>query len=236
MAAPVPLFATLLARELDIPRVVIPSYPGNFSAWGMLGVDLRRTATRTRVMKLGDSALEVTNQLLPELFSASAARAKTNGKQRLHEVALDMRYEGQEHTVTVAVPTNEDRIELTAGELHELFTQQYLETFSYTLEFEPEIVTLRATLREPLPRRKTAALAPPDSTTSQQSQTRSAYSFVHDEWLDFALVGRAELGSGTMVAGPAIVLEETATTYLDAGFQASVDPSGALFIGPAEAS
>ena len=230
-----PLFATLLARELEIPQVVIPLYPGNFSAWGMLGVDLTRTATRTRVMKLGDPALEMANRLLPELFSASAARANTNGRKRVHEVALDMRYEGQEHTVTVAVPANEDQIELTARELHELFTKQYLETFSYTLEFEPEIVTLRATLREPLPRRKTEALAPA-STDAYQSETRSAYSFAHDEWLDFELVMRAELGSETLVAGPAIILEETATSYLDAGFQASVDPCGALFIRPAGAS
>ena len=43
-----PLFGTLLARELEIARIVVPPYAGNFSAWGLLGADLVRTAGRAR--------------------------------------------------------------------------------------------------------------------------------------------------------------------------------------------
>jgi len=46
----------------------------------------------------------------------------------------------------------------------------------------------------------------------------------------FAFVERSGLAAGEMLAGPAIVVEATATTYLDAGYAARVDASGCLLI------
>jgi N-methylhydantoinase A len=43
-----PLHAVLVARELQMPRVIIPNAPGHFSAYGMLVADLRRDYVRTR--------------------------------------------------------------------------------------------------------------------------------------------------------------------------------------------
>src|SRR5207302_648458 len=45
-----PLFATLLADELDIDRVVVPRHAGNFSAWGLLGADVTRERSATRII------------------------------------------------------------------------------------------------------------------------------------------------------------------------------------------
>src|SRR5262249_40991242 len=42
-----PLHAAAIARELGIPRVVIPPSPSTFSAWGMLATDLRHDLVRT---------------------------------------------------------------------------------------------------------------------------------------------------------------------------------------------
>jgi hypothetical protein len=42
-----PLHAVAIARELGIPRVVIPPAPSTFSAWGMLATDLRHDLVRT---------------------------------------------------------------------------------------------------------------------------------------------------------------------------------------------
>jgi N-methylhydantoinase A/oxoprolinase/acetone carboxylase beta subunit len=44
----------------------------------------------------------------------------------------------------------------------------------------------------------------------------------------FALVERDALRPGDTLAGPAIVTEATATTYLDAGFVAEVHAGGSL--------
>ncbi len=42
-----PLHAVAIARELGIPRVIIPPAPSTFSAWGMLATDLRHDLVRT---------------------------------------------------------------------------------------------------------------------------------------------------------------------------------------------
>jgi N-methylhydantoinase A len=57
-----------------------------------------------------------------------------------------------------------------------------------------------------------------------------SFSFTAAERLPFALVDRHGLGVGDRLDGPAIVVEETATTYLDAGWAAEVDASGCLVI------
>ena len=225
-----PLFATLLARDLEIPRIIIPPYPGNFSAWGMLGAELARTATRTRVMALTDASLEAAKRIFEDLFTTIEARTSPSGRERLREVAFDMRYKGQEHTVTVIAPCDGGRTTVTPDGLVELFTAEYTKMFSYTLEFEPEIVTLRATEREPLPRRKAELQRSASSGGAIEASSTRAFSFSAERWLDFAHVERAGLHPGAVLEGPAIVLEETATTYIDAGFSAAVDESTALFV------
>jgi N-methylhydantoinase A/oxoprolinase/acetone carboxylase beta subunit len=44
------------------------------------------------------------------------------------------------------------------------------------------------------------------------------------------VLDRASLAGGAILSGPAILLEETATTYLDAGWRAEAHPTGSLFI------
>lgn len=49
-------------------------------------------------------------------------------------------------------------------------------------------------------------------------------------WIDFAVWRREELPVGTHFAGPAILLEQTATSYLDAGLNARVHESGCVIV------
>ncbi len=225
-----PLFATLLARELEIRDVVIPPYAGNFSAWGLLGSDLTRTASRTRIMKLSDKAIGEANRTLAELFAGLEARGGSTGEDSQREAALDMRYAGQEHTLTVSAPSVDGVISVDAETIHAQFTRDYQRTFNLTMEEAVEIVNVRATLRTPLPRRAEEHIAVTASTDGGGLSTYGAYSFTRGEDAPFTVVARASLGVGDSLAGPAIVIEDTATTYVDAGFVARVDPSGCLFV------
>jgi N-methylhydantoinase A len=224
-----PLFGTLLAQELDVNEIVVPPYAGNFSAWGLLGSDLTRTAARTRIQKLSGESVEEANSLLADLFGGLEARANGGSGEATREVGLDMRYAGQEHTLTVAVPSEHGAIAASAEEVHELFTDDYARTFALTMEEDVEIVSVRATLRTALPRRAEdhAATASPDG---KPSATVEAYSFTRGASLAFTVLQRETLEAGAELEGPAIVLEETATTYVDADYLARVDDSGCLFL------
>ena len=47
-----PLHGALLAAELKVPEVIVPTAPGHFSALGMLMSDIRHDLVRTSLMRL----------------------------------------------------------------------------------------------------------------------------------------------------------------------------------------
>jgi N-methylhydantoinase A/oxoprolinase/acetone carboxylase beta subunit len=104
-----PLFATMLARELDIGHVVVPPYAGNFSAWGLLGQDLVRSSASTSVASLTEEGIEAAGRELLGLFDRLVARSSSLGPVQQHEAALDMRYVGQDYTLTIPVSFDESR-------------------------------------------------------------------------------------------------------------------------------
>ncbi len=238
-----PLFATLIARQLGMAGVVVPRHAGNFSAHGLLVADLVRSAARTRIGPVSEDTLAEGNDTLAQLFRGLAKRPLQTGRQvptpgdadgrdESREVALDMRYVGQDHAITVELPCSlEGRLELSAPSLLEQFARQYEKTYGSTMEEVVEIITWRATVRTRLSRRgpERPATAAND-TDGGAPQTLPAYSFAAGSVRQFAIVERDSLQPRDRLEGPAIILEQTATTYLDSGFQLRVNDSGALSI------
>jgi N-methylhydantoinase A len=222
-----PLFGTLLAQELDMTEVVIPPVAGNFSAWGLLGADLVRTASRTRIVRLEDGVMDEVNELASRLFARLDERV-VESEVGEREIGLDMRYAGQEHYLTVAAPTTEGRVTSSATMLRELFTRDYDRTFAHTMDGAIEIVAVRATVRMKLPRRQSGRGA--GAAPVEQQRTLDAWSFARGGRTSFRVIERSTIGPDATVVGPAIILEPTATTYLDEGWSARVREAGSLFL------
>ena len=110
-----PLHAVAVAREIGIRNVIVPGAPGVFSAFGMLFSDLRYDYVRTRLMQLDEAPFGEIETVFQELEQQGRdAIAATSMKPHRITVkrALDMRYVGQEHPVTVELPM---RVFATAG-------------------------------------------------------------------------------------------------------------------------
>jgi N-methylhydantoinase A len=233
-----PLFATLLARELDIRTVVVPNYAGNFSAWGLLLQDLTRAAARTVVAPLSPEGLAAASEIVRALQADLAARAvehRAIGAQERWAVALDLRYQGQEYFLTVEVPFSENGITADPESVKTSFERDYEKRYGHILHSPLEIVAARVMTTVPLP--KTNLLRAPSSGTNNGGhRTVDAFSFVRGARVPFAVMPRQDLASGTTVDGPLIIVEETATTYVDEGFRVDVHPSGALLITEGKAS
>src|SRR4051812_1943113 len=136
-------FGTLMADELGVDRLIVPLHAGNFSAWGLLGVDLAQTVSRTQITPLGDGALAGAQPLLDELLGDLDRRPRPDGP-RIVEIDLDMRYVGQEHTLTVAAPQDGDALAAGAElELRDRFAEAYSRTFGHTMDEAVEIVAFR---------------------------------------------------------------------------------------------
>ncbi|HEY2651496.1 MAG TPA: hydantoinase/oxoprolinase family protein, partial [Solirubrobacteraceae bacterium] len=230
-----PLFLSHLIAELELSTAVIPMYAGNFSAWGLLGADLTQTAARTRVTPLTADGIAAANGVLSELFAQALERAarSATGDSRL-EARLDMRYVGQEHTITVLLDGGNGQIEISPQELRLKFEDEYEQTFALRMDEAVEIVSLRAGVVTPLPRRGEATAATDDSA-ERHLGTVTAYSFHAGERVEFALLRREALGAGSTFEGPAILLEATATSYIDRDLRGEVDDTGCVEVSRQEA-
>jgi N-methylhydantoinase A len=247
------LFAASLARELDIPTVVIPPEPANFSAWGILGTDYRADAVKTSVVSLVDTTgreerASWTQAATEEIASVSQLMARFaelegSASQILSDNSpsvsglrvtrsLDMRYEGQEHTVRVALPSEELLRAGGLGAVKASFDQAHHTYYEHSSPESPaEIVTLRVSVAGVTSKPKVNPIAEGSGRPEEAMKTYREVYF--QELGDFAhcpTYDRSKLGAGDEVEGPAVVEEWASTSVVRPGQQLRVGPYGELII------
>jgi N-methylhydantoinase A len=222
------MHAVFIARELGISEVVVPRFPGAFSAWGMLEADVRRDLThpyfRPQEALNGDDMSGNLVILEREALDALSGQGVPEERRRV-EHAVDMRYEGQDYTLTIplrdaAEPAGPGFLPAIAARYAEAHTSRYGHA---TPEAPVEFVMLRSTGFGSFPR--SAAAVP------QAHGEEAAY--VRDVIFDGAVHSTPVLRRSSLdgeLAGPAIVVEETATTVIPPGCLATVDDNGFLIV------
>jgi N-methylhydantoinase A len=204
-----PLHAAELAAELEIPRVLVPAGAGTFAAAGMLLTDLRHDVSRTFVRNVAAIAPEELAANFQELerdasayLGSELSRGSAREIRHLHRV--DVRYAGQFHTLTVTLPTGDDRPGTVAG----LFHSAHLSRYGHHAVEEPvEVLALRVTAISPV-------VKPSVQTPTVRAATaRRTRPVLFDDWIESLVLRRDELQPGARFAGPAIV-EDAATNVL----------------------
>ena len=234
-----PLHACNIAREIGIRKVIVPRSPGHFSAFGMLFSDLRYDYVRSRFTRLADADFADLEAVYAELEAEGLAEIEkvSIAPQRVViSRGADMRYVGQEHSVTVDLSTNlfanEDR-----AAIKERFDAVHDVRYGTCAPNErSEIVSLRVTvtgmLEKPiLEEIDTGDTAPPAAADTGMRAVRFG-----EDALDTATWNRAALLAGNRIDGPALIEEHASTTVLHPGDSLEVDPFGNLVIsigGPA---
>ena len=225
-----PLMSNLIANELDIKEIIVPPYSGNFSAWGLLGADLLQMNARTKILRLSDEAISECNDILKELFKELEQRQKIDfsTSNQIKEIALDMRWMGQEHTITLKLEDEKDgNISMDTETLKNKFVEEYQKTFGSKLDTIIEIVSTRASLRVQLPRKSESGKIDELGIEVSNSQIE-CYSFTEDKKIQFDLVARSKIDS--KVSGPLIIIESTAITYVDINYDVDKDSNGNLIL------
>ena len=222
-----PLHARAIARELHIPTVVVPLYPAHFSALGMLVADERHDFTRTCYADLDGAdfgrLLAIYREMVDE--GDTALRRKPDAEYRIH---LDLRYVGQEFTLSVPVT----RAQLEQGErraIRAAFDRLYDQRYAHHSPGEPvEIVNIRLAVIGKRARMHFPNLAP--ASAAVPSRTAQAYLGDAGRAVSCPVYRREELGSGARFSGPALVREHGTTTVLFDGDACSVARTGELII------
>jgi N-methylhydantoinase A len=222
-----PLHVLAIARELHIPKVIVPLYPAHFSALGMLSADERHDFIRTFYAELGSVDFSELGRTLAEMIVESASVLKS-GKKPEHRVHLDLRYVGQEFTLSV--PVTEKQIKSgEAKAIRTAFDRLYDQRYAHHSPGEPvEIVNIRLAA---IGRRARMSL-PRLSAKGRAIMPRRARAYLGDSArpVSCPVVRREDLRAGARIAGPALVREHGTTTVLFKGDVCIVARTGELVI------
>jgi N-methylhydantoinase A len=217
------LHAAYLARNLSIPRVIVPKNPGILSAIGMLMADVIKDYSLTVMLAAEETDLHALRSRFHPLETKGTEDLITEGVEREHVVLerfLDMRYEGQSYEIIT--PFSDDLVEAFHG-LHE-------KTYGYRNDRPVQIVNLRVRARgEPhkpvFERMQASGKEPPTEARIGQRNVvfegQTALTPVFD---------RKTLLAGNRIPGPSIIVEYSSTTVVPPFAEGFVDQYGNLVL------
>ncbi|HTV38778.1 MAG TPA: hydantoinase/oxoprolinase family protein [Xanthobacteraceae bacterium] len=221
-----PLHVTAIARELHIPKVIVPLFPSHFSALGMLLADERHDFIRTLYCDLAGLDFEALKSVHDEM-AAEAKKSLRHVRNAQWQIALDLRYVGQEFTLSVPV-TYEAIKKGERGKIRAAFDALYEHRYSHQSPDEPvEMVNIRLAAIGKRPALRFPRLA---KRAGAKPSRRSVYLGDWRKPVSCPVYQRRDLGSGARVKGPALIEEHGTTTVLFAGDRCTVAPSGELII------
>jgi N-methylhydantoinase A len=222
-----PLHVCAIARELYIPTVIVPLFPSHFSALGMLLADERHDFIRTVYSDLAGVDFARLVKVHDEMV-ADAKAALRYGAGAQYQIQLDLRYVGQEFTLSVPVELSQ----LKRGDRNAIrtaFDLLYEQRYAHHSPEEPvEMVNIRLGAIGKRPELKFPGLAA--SAMAAPSGERRAYFTSASKPLTAKVYRRDGLGAGAEIAGPALIQEHGTTTVLFENDRCRVAESGELII------
>jgi N-methylhydantoinase A len=232
-----PLHACALARELGLPRVLVPARPGITNALGCVVADLRHDFVRTLSRPLAALDIAAVHAILSQQEAEGRAlitAASVAATGVTATFAADMQFVGQTHLLRV--PLSDARP--TLADLQSRFEAAYLARFRVALpEIRAALVNLTCSVTGHRPPVDLALLLDPAARRPTLAEARTGTRPVRfdDGWHDTPVYRRAHLPAAATLAGPAIIEQMDTTTVLAPGDRARQDGDGNLLVTIADA-
>lgn len=231
-----PLHAMSIARDISIPTVVIPRFPGNFSALGMLMAPWRHDLIQTFVAELthvDEAAADAVMKELRTLGDRQLDAEGMNPAQASFGFAADLRYVGQEHSLPVPLDSAADLANGGSQSLKSAFDELHHYRYGHAAPDE-RIQVAKIRLAITVMRDGDAAMdwlsRPYVPEDVRPDREREVYFENIEEPLNARIVWRPGLAPGTEIAGPAVIEEPNSTTLLFLGDRARIDEHGHLVV------
>jgi len=220
-----------LARELQVPELIIPPHAGVFSAFGMLMSDLRRDLIRTNVITLIDESKPCIQNIFADMQKDAIDKYKTDGFQEnliKFTFYADLRYAGQEHYVKVELPNFSKNTPL--DEIINNFHDAHKKQYSFSLDTKVELVNFHLVAEIEVDKPDF-----PKLKTSGKSVEEAIFAFQDVDFDDLGkhntpFYNRDLLEPDMLIKGPAVIAENATTTLVTPIQQLTVDIYGNLII------
>ncbi len=223
-----PLHGAVLARDLDMPGVLIPRCPGVTSALGMLGADVRLDFSRTCLAPLSDLTPEKLSGIYEIMEGEGRASLAGEGFKKVSLLRrADLRYAGQSYEITLPLPggdLSENDLEQLGRAFHTAHEREYGWRRD---EAGIELVNLRLSA---LGRLSKAHGAPVEERRGGPEPAESRYVYFAGDFINTPVYRRDDLSPGMVLHGPAVVEQPDTTSLLHPGMACRCDGYGNLII------
>ncbi|WP_102222582.1 hydantoinase/oxoprolinase family protein [Acidimangrovimonas sediminis] len=227
-----PLHAAALARELGIPRVLVPARPGITNALGCVVADLRHdfvTTLNTPLDTLDMDLLGATLTAQAEEGAALIAAEKIEVRDIRRIYSVDMQFMGQTHLLRVPL----DGPEITRDALRKRFEEVYHARFRVDLaEIRAAVVNANCSVIGARAELDLSTLIDPAGRKPTLAEAETARRPVHFQgaWHETPVYWRDHLPLGFTLTGPAIIEQMDTTILIEPGDRAEGDEEGNILI------
>ena len=227
------MHAVAVARELAIPEVIVPYFPGGFSAFGMIVSRKRVEYSAAAVVPMTELGPEGLNEMLGTLADQCRKDLRVQGVSDPDitiECAYYGMYGGQSWDSRLPIPKERldvDDVAHLAGAFHDF----YEDRFGYRAPDMPIIVTSVAVVGfGPAPEVTLPELeeAPEGRTLEDAIELRSDVYLDHTHYNDVPFYDRSRLVLGDEISGPAVIDDKLGTITVNEGATARVASHGTL--------
>lgn len=224
-----PLHATALARELAVPKVLIPARPGITNALGCVVADLRHDFVRTVNRPLDGIDTETIHAIFDEQ-AEQGRRLIAQDRIRLTrlrtEYSVDMQFIGQTHLLRVPLAHGKP----SRGELQAGFEAAYHNRFRVKLPtIRANLVNLNVSVIGERPELNLSALID-GSGRRMRAEPTDVRQVWFDGWVETPVYLRDHLPLSLCLQGPAIIEQMDTTTVIEPGCTVTSDPDGNLIV------
>lgn len=214
--------ACSIADKLGIKRILIHKWSSLLSAYGISHAELQHEILEPYSTKIGSIVPETIRDRLAELRTRVGAELLDQGASQsslAFDDSLVLRYFGTDTSITISRPPDEDYAAA--------FTANHLREFAFTLNRDIiiESIKVRGTgniglrHRDAFPTRELLSVKSEPLCTRPTSTQRV---YIDGQWLDVGVYHLENVPKGSMIEGPAMIIDQTQTILVEPNFHAYV--------------
>ena len=227
------LHSGAMMRDIGLGAAIVPRYPGVNSALGCVMSDLRHDEVRTMNLMLDEldcSHLKELIQAITEPSKKLIEQSKASLKSVKSVIELDMLYVGQSHSVSV--PLTADINSLTVDTIRKSFIDVYSQNYSRPLSGIPiRILNLRISVIGVRPAVDLKILAKGNRAKKiEECILAEQKIYAEGTWHNAQIIDRLRLPEGSLIHGPALLVQGDATIYVDPKITARTDKFGNIIM------
>lgn len=228
------LHSAYLAKEMNIPHVVVPEHPGVAAALGCLLVDVRHDLSKTYVADIANVEVDVIEKefVIMEQEAIGLLEKENVAKEQMNLIRyVDMRYHGQWRSLSVTV----DRPINSLTEAIEHFHNEHQRAYAFANpEQKVELYGLRIEAIGTVPKPELPKATPFGTLQNALKEYRDVYFEEAGGFVKTPIYHRPDVPVDSEITGPAIVEQLDSTVVIPPEFRAIVDPYKNIIISNSE--